>query len=97
MTRVELTADAERDLIGIYLYSVAHFGTAQAERYSETLNARITFVAEHDTVGSDYSFIRANLRRFECVSHAIYYQPVANGIRVLRILHSRMDPGRHLA
>ncbi|MDF1733753.1 MAG: type II toxin-antitoxin system RelE/ParE family toxin [Minwuia sp.] len=97
MTRVELTADAERDLIDIYLYSVEHFGPAQAKRYSETLNAGIMFVAEHHTVGSDYGFIRANLRRFECVSHAIYYRPVANGIRVLRILHSRMDPGRHLA
>lgn len=97
MTRVELTADAERDLIDIYLYSAEQFGPAQAERYAETLNAGIMFVAEHHTVGSDDGFIRANLRRFECVSHAIYYQPAANGIRVLRVLHSRMDPGRHLA
>jgi plasmid stabilization system protein ParE len=61
VTRVDLTADAERDLIGIYLYSAEQFGPAMAERYSETLNARIMFVAEHHTVGSDYGSIRANL------------------------------------
>ena len=97
MTKIELTGDAERDLIDIYLHGIEHFGRAQAERYAEALNVKIETAAENPSFGADYSFVRRGLRRYECASHAIYYQPTAEGIRVLRILHGRMDTGRHLA
>ena len=96
MTKIELTLDAERDLIAIYLYGVEHFGHAQAERYAETLNAKLTIAAENPSFGAEYSFVRNGLRRCECVSHAIYFRATASGILVLRILHGRMDPGHHL-
>lgn len=97
MRKVELTHDAERDLIEIYLYGAEHFGYAQAERYAETLSKKMEFAAENPTFGSNYDFIRDGLRRFESVSHSIYYQPIPKGILVLRILHGRMDPARHFS
>ena len=36
------------------------------------------------------------VRRYESVSHAIYYRPTQSGILILRVLHGRMDPARHL-
>lgn len=96
MTKIELTLDAERDLIDIYLYGIEHFGHAQAERYAETLNGKMAVAADKPSFGADYSFVRDGLRRYECVSHAIYYRTTARGILVLRILHGRMDPGHHL-
>lgn len=96
MTKIELTLDAERDLINIYLYGLEHFGHAQAERYAETLNGKMAVVAENPSFGTDYSFIKKGLRRYECVTHAIYYRTTASGILVLRILHGRMDPGQLL-
>lgn len=96
MTKIELTLDAERDLIDIYLYGIEHFGHAQAERYADTLNEKIAVAAENPSFGADYSFVRDDLRRYECISHAIYYRTTASGILVLRILHGRMDPGQHL-
>jgi toxin ParE1/3/4 len=53
-------------------------------------------VADNPSFGADYSFVRDDLRRYECISHAIYYRRTASGILVLRILHGRMDPGHHL-
>lgn len=97
MTKVELTHDAERDLIDIYLYGIERFGLAQAEFYAETLNAKIATAAENPSLGTGWSFVRHDLRRYRSVSHAIYYRPTAEGILMLRILHGRMDPGRHLA
>ena len=96
MTRIEFTRDAEQDLIDIYLYGIEHFGLIQAERYNELLHARIDTIAENPGFGSDYGFVRGGLRRYESVSHAVYFQRIAEGIRILRILHGRMDPGRHL-
>jgi toxin ParE1/3/4 len=96
VTNIELTLDAEQDLIDIFLHGIAHFGPAQAERYAKMLNAKIEMAAEHPDFGADYGFVVEGVRRYESVSHAIYYRPVPSGIRVLRILHGRMDPARHL-
>lgn len=96
MTGIELTADAERDLIGIYLYGVEKFGVSQANHYMASLNEKMEIAAENPSFGADYSFVYEGLRRYESISHAIYYRATTRGILVLRVLHGRMDPGRHL-
>jgi toxin ParE1/3/4 len=96
VTRVDLTLEAERDLIDIYLFGATQFGAVQADRYAEDLSAKMTTLAENPSFGADYSFVQIGLRRGECASHAIYYRPTDAGILVLRILHGRRDAGRHL-
>jgi toxin ParE1/3/4 len=96
VTKIEFTHDAERDLINIFLYGIEHFGPVQAERYANTLNAKIEMVAEQPDFGADYGFVISGVRRYEAVSHAVYYRSTQTGILVLRILHGRMDPARHL-
>jgi len=96
VTRIELTKEAERDLINIFLFGVEHFGAVQAERYSSLLTAKIESAAANPSFGADYDFVRSGLLRYEATSHAIYYLQTSDGILVLRILHGRMDPARHL-
>jgi len=71
-------------------------GAAQAERYAEALQSRIGTASEVQQIGRSYDMLRPGLRRLECKAHAIYFRPIPGGIRVLRILHGKMDPGRHL-
>ena len=97
MTKIEFTRDAERDLINVFLYCIVLFGPVQAEKYAETLNAKIEMTAEYPDFGADYGFVISGVRRYEAVSHAVYYRSTQTGILVLRILHGRMDPARHLA
>ena len=97
MTRIELTTEAERDLIDIFLFGVEHFGAAHAESYSSSLLAKIETAAANPSFGADYAFVRGSLRRYEARSHAIYYKQTPKGILVLRILHGRMDPARHIS
>lgn len=96
MTKIDFTRDAERDLINIFLYGIEHFGSGKAERYLETINAKIEMAAEHPDFGADYGFVIRGIRRHEAVSHAVYYRSTRSGILVLRVLHGRMDPARHL-
>ena len=96
MTKTEFTRDAERDLINIFLYGIKHFGPVQAARYAKTLNVKIEMAAEHPDCGVDYGFVVECVRRYESVSHAIYYRPTKSGILVLRVLHGWMGPARHL-
>ena len=97
MTRIEITNDAEKDLINIYLYGVEHFGMTQAENYLESIHSKITVAAEHPSFGMDYGFVQKGLRRLESKAHAIYFRSSTEGIRILRVLSGRMDPGRHLS
>lgn len=93
---IDLTGEAERDLIDIYLHGAERYGIAQAERYAAALSAKIETAARNPSFGADYAFVLPGLRRYEAGSHALYYRPTETGILVLRILHNRMDPGRHL-
>jgi toxin ParE1/3/4 len=95
-SRFSLTRHAERDVLDIYLYTLKHFGPAQADKYTSELFARFSAVAARPSLGRDFGDIHAGARRANQGSHAIYYRPDAYGILILRILHQKMDPARHL-
>jgi toxin ParE1/3/4 len=91
-----LTRHAERDVLDIYLYTLEHFGADQADRYTSDLFDRFGGLAERPSSGRDFSDIHPGARRANHGSHAIYYRTAADGILILRILHQKRDPGRHL-
>ena len=93
---VRLTADAERDILDIYLYTLEQFGLAQADKYTSELFDRFSAIAARPSSGRDFSDIHPGARRANHRSHAIYFRPSDDGILVLRILHQKMDPARHL-
>jgi toxin ParE1/3/4 len=96
MARIELTVDAERDLVEIYLYGLERFGYKSTEKYVDALRGKIAIAAQNPSFGANYDCVKTHLRRYECMSHAIYYRVTVDGILVLRILHGRRDPSRHL-
>jgi len=96
MGQYKLTHDADSDVTQIYQDGLEMFGAAQAEKYAIDMANRFSFLAEKKIQGSDYSHVVTELRRADYVSHAIYYRHTDYGVLILRILHGRMDPGRHL-
>ena len=91
-----LTAEAEDDLQGIADYTFETFGPAQAEAYGLGLRNCFASLIDNPLLGRDYGFLRPGLRRYEHESHSVYYQLTDTGILILRVLHQRMDPARHL-
>lgn len=91
-----LTQAAERDIVDIYLYTLENFGPAQADRYTADLFGRFTEIAASPSLGRDFGDIHPDTRRANQGSHAIYYRNTNTGILILRILHQKMDPARHL-
>ena len=94
--RIELSDEADQDLRGIQLYGMEHFGMARAERYDQALDKAMGIIAEHPNIGIRCDSVSAGLRRYECMSHTIYYRIAEQAIRVVRVLHSSMDPALHL-
>jgi len=91
-----LTREAEADIVDIYRYSVENFGQAQADAYHDGLEDGFRLLADSPLLGRDYAFLRPGLRRYEHESHSVYYRVEDAGILILRVLHRRMDPARHL-
>lgn len=96
MRKVHVHALAEDDLIGIWLYTFEEWGDVQADKYLDELNSGIRLLANNPEMGASRDQVRDGYRVFFVGSHAVYYTVTPTAIHVIRVLHGRMDPERHL-
>jgi len=96
MSRVKLAPKARKDLAGIWTYSADRWSEEHADRYLALLNREIVAVALKPQLGRTCNDIRAGYFKRAAGSHAIFYRVTGDGIEVVRVLHQRMDPARHV-
>jgi toxin ParE1/3/4 len=53
-------------------------------------------LAGNQSWGNDYGFIKLGLLRYKYRSHSIYYQPIEDGILIVRVLGAKQDPSRNI-
>jgi len=94
--KVIFAARAEADLDGILGYTASEWGDKQALKYLEELEMRLNTLAENPHAGMGRNAIESGLFSFPIGSHIAYYLDISGGIVVVRLLHSSMDPLRHL-
>jgi toxin ParE1/3/4 len=94
MAEYRLTPRAQRDLDGVFDYTVAHWGVPQAMRYTDRIEAACADSAEAPQQAQICSSIRPGYRRRTVEQHVIYFKPTRYGIAIIRILHQRMDATR---
>ncbi len=91
-----LAPEARRDLEAIWLYTLEEWGLEQANRYTDELTDVFTQLAVGPQLGTACDHIRTGYRRSRVGRHVVYYRMTDYGIAVVRILHDRMLPTRHL-
>lgn len=96
MADFRLTPAALNDLEGIWRYTVQRWGTAQAERYLDALNARFEGLAQAPRSAPACDHIRPGYRRQAVEHHVVFYRLEGDTVIVVRVLHERMDVPRHL-
>lgn len=96
MAEYRLSPAAQRDLDEVFDYTVTEWGLAQALRYTDLIEAACADLAEAPQRAPGCDTIRPGYRRFSVEQHVIYFRVTSYGIAVVRILHQRMDAGRHL-
>lgn len=94
--KVHYTELAESDLVDIGLYTVEEWGVEQWDRYRALL-----IDACERTIPRRLKRLRPvperpELLRLRIESHVIYLRKVDDGIEIVRILHERMLPTKHL-
>jgi toxin ParE1/3/4 len=81
----------------IWDYTHDHWGVDQAEKYLHELQHAIEHAATNPRIGQACDEIRPGYRKLAAGSHTLFYRVTADDvIDVVRVLHQRMDVGRHL-
>jgi toxin ParE1/3/4 len=91
-----LSGEADADIETISEASLQQWGLISAEKYILGLHAAFQRLAAFPDLGRDASHIRRGYRKIETASHSVFYRKTEDGVLIVRVLHQRMDFGRHL-
>jgi toxin ParE1/3/4 len=86
MARVSRFRQAEEDLLGIANY-IARDNPSAAARWLERIEDKLLLLARRPYLGEAVDHIRPGLRRFTHGKYLIFYEPSADGIVLVRVLH----------
>lgn len=87
---------AQRDLDDIARYTLEQWGRTQMLVYMGGLLDRLDEIAADPAIGKSDRRVPAKYRRANFRSHLIFFTAETGEVRVMRILHQRMDHARHL-
>ena len=98
MVKYILSERAQKDLRSIWNYTVETWSELQADRYMRQLFNELDKISlDPYHVGQSYEYVRRGYRGLRAGKHIIFYKILDNEqVRIIRILHQRMDYFRHL-
>ncbi len=97
-TKYTKSKRADRDIKRIIIHSLAEFGELQTDKYAKGLEKTLQHLADAPEIGRIFLHGETNreYRQYAYVSHTIFYRQREEDIFIVRILHSRMFPEKHL-
>ena len=87
---------AKTDLKDIYQYGLRQWGQTQSESYLENIKQQIWTLTEQSLIGVDRSELLSGARSLPIESHTLFYRVTLDTVEIIRVLHGRQDPQRHL-
>ena len=96
MLSVVKTPLAENDLIQIWHYSYNKWGADKAVEYLLQLDSGMQELIKNPLLGKSRDIVRTGYRSIQINRHVIYYRIDEDVIDIMRVLHERMIPAKHL-
>ncbi len=87
---------ARDDLKKIYQYGRLNWGEAHASNYIDRLKTQLWGLTEHPRMGIERDELLTALRSITAESHVVFYRISNHQIEIVRVLHFRQDPQRHI-
>lgn len=84
------------DLKDIYQFGLRQWGQTQSVSYLETLKEKLWALTEHPLMGTERPELLAGIRSLPIQSHILFYRVTSTSVDIIRLLHGRQDPARHL-
>lgn len=94
--RLIISPVAHDDLRGIYQFGLRNWGSIQSSRYLENLKERFWALTEQPLLGIERIELLPGMRSFPVERHIVFYQVRSKQIEIIRVLHGRQDPNRHI-
>jgi toxin ParE1/3/4 len=99
MKRVATTPEADQDLVEIALYTATTQESLEAARtFVWMLKEKFTLLTDNPDLGRAREEItglrtvnRNSLRSFPVNKYVVFYEPMEDGVRILRVLHASRD------
>lgn len=90
MARVTRRPLAEADILDIWDY-IAEDSLAEADRWLDKLDEKLSLWATQPTMGRQRDELAPGIRSFAFGRYVVFFQPVPDGIDVVRVLHASRD------
>ena len=87
---------AKNDLIDIFKYGLRQWGQAQSESYLSIIKNQFWSLTRQPLMGNERPELLPDIRSLPIESHTLFYRVTADRIEIVRVLHGRQDPQRHL-
>ena len=87
---------AKNDLKDIYQYGLRQWGQTQSESYLSTVKNQFWLLTQQPFMGTERPELLPDTRSLPIESHTLFYRVTANRVEIIRVLHGRQDPQRHL-
>ena len=90
-TKYHISETAISDLDGIWEYTFFNWSKDQADRYHKLIISEIEFIAENRTSGKSIDHVKEEYLVTYVKSHMILFKRIKGIVKVMRILHQKMD------
>lgn len=90
MPTIKRTAQAEEDLIDIWLY-IAHDDVRAADRVLDNIEEKFLLLADQPGLGPARPDIAPDLRYSPVRRYLILYRQITDGIEIVRVVHGARD------
>lgn len=90
MNRYRLSQQAEQDLEDIWVYMTQQDELLADKQISQILD-RFPMLSQFPNMGKQRDDLMAGLRSFPVKPYIIFYNKIADGIEVVRVLHQARD------
>jgi len=84
------------DLRDIFHFGLRNWGQSRATRYLDTLKEQLWRLAEQPLIGLERPELFPEIRSFPVESHIVFYQVQSKQVEIIRVLHGRQNPNRHI-
>jgi len=88
---------AKDDLTDIYQFGLSHWGKTQSDNYLAAIKDQFWMLIDQPLMGVERSELLLNTRSLTIQSHIVFYRVIPGLIEIIRVLHGRQDPQRHLS
>ena len=90
MAQVRRTKTARRDLLQIWQY-IAQDNSAAADQLLARIEERSRQLASHPRAGTPRDDLAPGLRSYAVGRYLVFYNTIADGIEIVRVLHGARD------